>query len=762
MKNYRINILISFFLAIILFNTKLIAGTGDWKIYRAYQNASIVAETPNMVFAVYDGSLLSYNPEDQEVRTYSSRDGLNDVDIQYMAYSPEANALILVYSNANIDIFVNENRVYNLSAIKDNLYIRNKIVNNLEMIDGYAYISTSFGIVVVDVAEKIIKGDYRLNMDVKSVCRKGDYLYAVTTDGIKKASVNSNLLDVENWKFAEDADFSDTPEGYQKIVVFKDKFVLMLWNHIFFQSDNGSFIHRHSDINKIAVLNDKLIMIAPDAVYFYSDFDTYTQIPLSVNDIDCKNKSDLYWVGESGSGLAGIKKADNSSSYELIASDIKVNSPKSNLNFSMIYTAGKLLVVGGGRDADRSNNPGTLMVYENGKWHNFDEKEISEKTGLPCLDFMSVAVDPLDANHYFVASWGEGLYEFKENQFVMLYSLTNSSLQSATTSSMERFVRVDGLTFDKNHNLYMVNGGVPNALSVFSAQNEWENYYINGISNSYPNRILIDSKNRKWLNIWRTDKAGMVLLDENNEQIGFSRNFVDQLGTDIQASAYLCMTEDQYGTVWVGTDNGPISFSVSNPDGVKNGVCFRNTVIDEYGLNNYILEKEKINAIAVDGGNRKWMGTKNSGIFVLEETTKGIVIENFNTENSYLLSNDVNSIAINNETGEVFIGTDKGLCSYFCGAITGKDGYEDVYAFPNPVRPAVNSRVTITGLMNNSSVKITDMAGSLIVEGQSLGGQFTWDCTNRSGEIVKAGIYLVFAATPTGDKGVVTKIMVIK
>jgi ligand-binding sensor domain-containing protein len=308
----------------------------------------------------------------------------------------------------------------------------------------------------------------------------------------------------------------------------------------------------------------------------------------------------------------------------------------------------------------------------------------------------------------------------------------------------------------------MVIGGVQNALSVFSAQNEWENYYITNISNSYPNQILIDSKNRKWLNIWRTDKSGMVLLDENNVELASGKQFVDQLGTDIQASAYLCMAEDQYGNVWVGTDNGPISFSVSNPDGVKNGVCFRNTVVDQYGLNNYILEKEKINAIAVDGGNRKWMGTENSGVFVLEETTKGIAIENFNTENSYLLSNKINSIAINNETGEVFIGTDKGLCSYFCGAITGKNDYEDVYAFPNPVRPAVNSRVTITGLMQDSSVKITDMAGSLIVQGQSLGGQFTWDCTNRSGEIVKAGIYLVFAATPTGDKGVVTKIMVIK
>jgi hypothetical protein len=157
------------------------------------------------------------------------------------------------------------------------------------------------------------------------------------------------------------------------------------------------------------------------------------------------------------------------------------------------------------------------------------------------------------------------------------------------------------------------------------------------------------------------------------------------------------------------------------------------------------------------------LGSETSGIFLLEQSNGVTRVENFNTSNSPLLSNRINSIAINDATGEVFIGTDKGLCSYMSHVTPGKPDYSSgVHAFPNPVRPATDIQVSITGLMQNSTVKITDMAGNLINQGQSVGSLYTWNCTNRSGEMVKAGIYLVFAASSDGSQGVVTKIMVMK
>jgi hypothetical protein len=274
------------------------------------------------------------------------------------------------------------------------------------------------------------------------------------------------------------------------------------------------------------------------------------------------------------------------------------------------------------------------------------------------------------------------------------------------------------------------------------------------------NRILINKNGQKWLNAWRNDKAGIIVLDENNELLAAAKQFTDQSGKKFDAVSYLSMAEDLTGTIWVGTDNGPISFS--SADQVNRASCTRMVLTDEYNEGFYPLEGLKITAIAVDGGNRKWFGTDNSGVFVMGQENNTIRIENYTTDNSFLLSNKINSIAINPETGEVFIGTDKGLCSYMGEAIAGKPDYSGVLAFPNPIRPARESQVVITGLMQNSTVKITDMAGNLIKEGISLGGQYVWNCTDRYDAIVKAGIYLVFAATSNGSQGIVTKIMVIK
>ena len=744
---------------------------GSWKTYFAYHQATIVTETPHLVFGVYDGSLLSYNPEDGEIRTYSNQNGLHDTDIRQMAYHPAANALVLVYYNANIDIFWGENDVYNISSIKDFEFIQNKTVYNLEIIGDYAYLSTAYGISVIDVKRREIKDTYRFDSAVRSVCQKGDYLYAATSEGVKRALITTNLLDKENWKPADKT--TETLRDITQLLFFQDRLVFASRNRLFYLASDGGMPSFGLDtVRYIKVINDRLVVLTTTDVYFYSDFTNYTRVPLSAYSIDCINSKNQYWLASGEAGLTGFTKSSDSSDYKLTVSEIKADSPKRNLNFYMTFSANKLLVTGGGKGSDRLNIPGTLMVYEDGRWYNFDEKAIAAKTGLPCLDFVSVVVDPSDPMHYYVGSWGEGLYEFRNNEFEKLYSLNNSTLQSALPNSdnRARYVRIDGVTFDTNNNLYMVNGGVQGGgLSVFFNQKEWKTFdNYTPLVSSDPDRIMISRTNQKWFNFFRGARAGIMVLDENgtlgdasDDQIAYSGNFVDQQGNNANATVYLAMAEDKNGLIWVGTDDGPIYFAAA--DEVRRGVCNRIISADQYESGYRPLEGIRITSIAVDGGNRKWMGSRGSGVFVIDQSAGSeIHITNFTAENSFLLSNIVNSIAINGQTGEVFIGTDKGLCSYQSEAIEPEPEYSNVYAFPNPVRPASSSQVVITGLMQNSTVKITDLAGHLIQQGISMGGQYLWNCADRYGTVVKAGIYLVFASTPEGNQGVVTKIMVIK
>jgi len=761
---------------IIIFAASIFAGLtsaqeamGRWNAYLAYHNASIVAETPNHVFAIYDGSLLSYSPEDQEVVKYSFNEGLNDVNIEQMIYSPAANALILIYENLNIDIFYRRGEVYNISSIKDNPFIQNKKINNVEIIGENVYLSTGFGVVVLDAKRKEIKATYRLEVDTKSICQWGDYMYIATEEGVWRATVSSNLLDKENWETynLDLSAYNLSASEIQKLIIFQDNLCFSVKENLLAQDKTGKIRQlKRGTIKQVVILRDQLVAVSSSDISFFDKDFNLTSLDIAVNYIDCRNSSNTYWLAKGENGISGIKKNPSANTYDTILSDLKVDSPLRNYTYNLRFEYGKLLVTGGARQGSRRNIPGTFMIYENGKWTNFDDQAISKQTGLPCRDFLSAITNPRDPNHYYVASWGTGLYEFKGGEFVKLHSIQNSSLQSMLENRLD-FVMTDDLSYDRNNNLYVLNTQVDNAISVLSNDNKWKSYFYNDISKARLGHLLITRDNKKWVTIFREGAVGVFALDDNNtidntsdDKYYHSASFVDQQGRSIGAQTYLCVAEDLNGIVWVGTDNGPISFT--SPAQVGEKVCTRMVGTDQYGENFYVLEGQRVNAIAVDGGNRKWMGTLGNGVFVVDNSTQPITTINYTTQNSGLLSDQINAIAINDKTGEVFIATDKGLCSYMGGTIEGKPDYSDVHAFPNPVCPENNNQVTITGLMSNSTVKITDIGGNLIHEAISRGGQYTWNCTNLRGEIVKAGIYLVLASNSDGSQGVVTKIMVIK
>jgi hypothetical protein len=748
----------------------------------AYQNAFLVVETPHKVFAVYDdhtffadeiylmenkryGSLMSYTPEDNSVKLYSKADGMSDTGISFMAYSQEADALVLIYGKSSIiDILTNDGftTITSLTSLQDNDIL------NLEIDGSMAYISTQFGIVALDLKRLEIKETYVLNKKTYSACRFGQYFYAATSEGLFRGLLSSNLMNKNNWNYFPITLEDGTGRDILKLLVFKDRLVMrQLFAGVSYLDDNNvSRIFDRSFYSQINILHGYLTLTSYDGrITFYQDFNTSSRAVIDASGVSSLNDRSTYWVTLKSEGLACIKREPGSNEYEIVVSGIKINSPKRNLTHYLTYSQDKLLVVGGSRGSTIIGNPGTLMVYENNKWYNFNEDSIAQQISpdWKCVDFVSAVVDPRDPNHYYVSSWGDGLYEFKDNRFVQLYSDNNTdgALVSAIPGN-NLFVRIDGLTYDKSNNLYMINAEVTNGIVVHTADGSWESQYYAGISGLQvtPQLILVDRNNQKWVNLPRGIRVGMLVFDDTKNTSAFSSTFRDQDGYDINATGYFSIAEDFNGVIWVGTDNGPITFS--SPQNVQDGKCQRVIGTDSDGNPFRLMEGIKVTSIVVDGGNRKWMGTEGNGLFCVDRNSTDMQVANFTAENSLLISNNILSLALNNETGELFIATDKGLVSYVGEAIAGRPDYSNVYAYPNPVRLKTNNRVVIKGLMENSTVKITDLNGRLITQGTSLGGQFIWNCQRRTGEQVASGVYLVFASTPEGNTGVVTKIMVIK
>ena len=328
-------------------------------------------------------------------------------------------------------------------------------------------------------------------------------------------------------------------------------------------------------------------------------------------------------------------------------------------------------------------------------------------------------------------------------------------------------INISGLDFDSKHNLWVANSGAPNILSVMKNDGDWKSLNLGGLlSGGDISELLIDNSDQKWI-IRRKD--GVIVFNDNGTIDDISDDLVKVLNSsagqgNIPGSNVYAFATDQDGEVWVGTDKGigvfysPENIFISGTNYDAQHILVPHN--DGSGLADYLLETELVTAIAVDGDNRKWIGTERAGIFLFSED--GLEqIHQFTSDNSPLLSNNIISISITDD-GEVFIGTSNGIISYKGTATPPNPPGTKVYAYPNPVRENYTGLIAIKGLENKSFIKITDTYGNLVYQTKSEGGQAVWDGNNFDGEHVATGIYMVFAVTTDKTEKVVTKILVVR
>ena len=216
--------------------------------------------------------------------------------------------------------------------------------------------------------------------------------------------------------------------------------------------------------------------------------------------------------------------------------------------------------------------------------------------------------------------------------------------------------------------------------------------------------------------------------------------------------------------IWIGTEDGFVVlynsagvFGSTNVDASRILVNFEGNV-------EQLLDDTPISDIEIDGGNRKWIATASTGIFLLSADGQE-VITHFTKENSPLISDNILDMEFDYQTGELFIVTDIGLVSYRSDATQGDPEYSNVTVFPNPVKPDYFGPITIQGIRYDSDVKITDVAGNLVYQTTSNGGTATWNGKTLTGENVPGGIYMIWTATnekKDGQNKKVAKVAVIR
>jgi ligand-binding sensor domain-containing protein len=327
------------------------------------------------------------------------------------------------------------------------------------------------------------------------------------------------------------------------------------------------------------------------------------------------------------------------------------------------------------------------------------------------------------------------------------------------------------MKFDSNGHLWVLNNQTEGVtlLEFDPVENKWTDHHNevltneNGIGKHAFRSMIIDSRGLLWFVNHSWVEPAVFCCDMENDIVLKYDNFVNQDGTRYNVNWITCVCEDKEGNIWVGTDTG--AFMIQKKEVGQSSVTFYQVKVprnDGTDYADYLLNGVSISSIAIDGGNRKWFGSDNAGAFLISADNMQ-QLQNFNTSNSKLISNNVAYISINPSSGEVFFLSDKGLCSYMSNATEPSETMDDntVYAYPNPVTPDYDGLITVVGLTYDADVKIIASNGALIAEGRSNGGMFTWDGRDRKGRRVASGIYMVVTATADGNKGTVCKIAVI-
>ncbi len=746
---------------------------GEWRDHLPWSRTIAVSDAGNTVYSATQYGIIVFDKAENSMRRLTKVNGLSDIGISDIKYSKDHNTLVIAYTNTNIDIVRGET-IINIPDIKRKQILGNKRLNKITLRGDYAYLSCGFGIVVLDIVKEEIHDTYYIGpggtqINVKDLTFNDTAFLAATESGIYHAPVDSpNLANFAVWNKFQDfypsAEFDLITKFKGYIITNKNNTSSSNTDTLFiFNGNNWSRFDapEFTEVNGLRVCCEELVVSYNYYVTIFNEqlveqlkIWTYSGTTPQPNDAIAESNG-TYWIADRSNGLVKVWSDGFNSIF------IRPEGPSTTNIYDISLRGDNLWMVPGGINGSWGNTYTTARVYSfiDESWSVFDPWNTTTLDSL--RDMVVVAVNPLDHSHVYTGSWTRGIVEFFNNKYNAIYSKDNSSLEANVIEGGQN-VKVGGLAFDLNGNLWASNSGSERPLSRRKPDGSWESFDLGAIASGKDmGTIIADQYNQKWIlaRHYQNNEYYIFVFNEQNNPGNQSKGLKSGEGNgNIPGSNVFSIAEDKDGEVWIGTDEGIAVFY--DPSRIFSGSDFdaERILVNFDGYVQYLLESEVVTAIAIDGANRKWIGTDRAGIFLLSEDGTN-QIYHFTADNSPLFANQITDIAINEETGEVFIGTSKGLIAFKGTATEPKESFDDIFAYPNPVPPGYAGAIGIKGLMANSFVKITDITGTLIYETRAEGGQAVWYGTDFEGRRAKSGVYLVFASDEEGKEKMVTKIL---
>nr|WP_317171759.1 two-component regulator propeller domain-containing protein [Spirosoma validum] len=708
-----------------------------------------MAVVGSKVYAATRNGFFYYDKATNETVTLGKASGLSDIGISRLLYLSDQKRLLIAYQNGNLDFLTistsdEPGTIKNLNIIRSTSTLpSSRGINHLNRIGNNAYLSTDFGLVVLDVVKDEIRDTYfsvrpdGTPLAIYQTTVTADSLYALTaplrsTDTGKQLRAvrfasNVNIVDPANWRTVDvpglQTESISTNQGRLSATVNGQGVYERQtgkWNLV--QSLISTVIRQFPTSTGLITATNQSITL-PGASTFTG--------PLLTNPREVVADANTVWVADTQNGLL----LGNAGTFQRIAPD----GPTQD-RFASLYAYAQNLIAlpSGPQEATASVSPFELLSVPDQRW-------ISRPVSGTMLSFNSAVYLPAEQKLYF-SSFGSGLWSQSEGQAPSVVTLPGTIGNYITS-----------LATDIEGNLWMATSSVNfqrALLHVRRPDGQFQSF--SAINTVDIRQIIPDEYGFLWLRLGNS--TGILVFDpqtNRSRSLGTGSGQGGLLTNDVRA-----LMKDRNGAIWVGTALGPMVFD--NPAG-----AFDNTVDAQTPLINRrrLLANEVITVLAVDGGNRKWIGTQNGLYHVSPDGSQ--LIDTFTGDNSPLPSNLIQALAIEPVSGNVFIQTTssdgpRGIISYRGSATEPTDVLSKLTIFPNPVRPDFAGTVGINGLTDNATVKILDAGGQLVYETRSQGGTATWNLRDYRGRQARTGIYLVVVVTSDGLEGLAGKLAVVR
>lgn len=721
-------------------------------------------------YIVSQGNLFGMSQQNHDqVHLYGRHDGLSDVDIRAIHYHKPLQSLFVYYRSGKMDLLSPDGVASNFSFY-ENYQLPDKSLNDYTQQGDTIYLAGNFGILCVSLKTADIHATYHIGESIQAVATYQNLIYALKKDGtIMVGNQSHNLQDPKMWTLFRAATDSNPTT---RIAILGDKMLLL---HQDKKLSQLSLSTPHEEkpleeqpiaeqVEQLLVKHHQVLIGQGDLFYTLDEASTLSPLPkvtglVDFVPIDMPNK--LWVIGYYSINLNERKAPNQPYSEEFYIP--KYNAPGSNLYFYSIFAGNRYYAVGGGRGTNRFSFWGDIKILEGQeRWIEFDRGRLGDKIKPKYKDVVSIAVDPKDPQHFYASLWGEGLLEFRADTLYRHYNQHNSSLLSVFPGSSieDIFVRVGSLTCDKEGGLWMLQGSVSENILYLSPKGEWYRFkspITLAEANAFGHSLVLPG-GVLWSTVFHNshDKDHGVLIFDTHGTLGDTSDdisvhipfFVDRTGKPIATHKINTLALDHKSVLWLGSNKGPLA--VANPSQLhksSNYIATRPVAGQEPNLF-YVLDNINITAIAIDKANQKWFGTEDDGLYLVNENATEI-IAHYRQEDSPLLSNTIHTLALDPNSGLLYIGTNKGLITLQTGSFTPtQEQLNGLYAYPNPIRPEDFEQVTLAGVSVGMEVHLVDAQGNTLWHDIALQGECIIPLRNHQGERLPSGIYTILVVDP--------------